>query len=241
VSDDLLSLSMPLSWDIETLGIDKKNDLITVISLYDPEANIERVLRFVDLNYDGNVVYCDDYKTTVATFIEYLDNAESLCGFNTMSFDLPFVQIQFNIPNETVQRWVLKTYDILEICRRGFGRTINLNSCLALNGVGDGGKTGTGLEAVRQALSGEWEKLEQYCADDARLTYELSTLPVIYCPENYQWRKSHNDRTHDASRVLMIHTDKFPALSFKFGPMAGYNAGKVEDDVLGKRAAFTQV
>ncbi|KAJ1466814.1 ribonuclease H-like domain-containing protein [Baffinella frigidus] len=211
---------MVLAFDIETLGVNKTRDLITVISLYDPVAGISRVLRFVDLNEACEVVYTDDYLDTVATLVEYLDNAEYLCGFNSVSFDIPFIQIQFKLSNDTVQNWVLKCHDVLEISRRGFGRTFNLNSCLALNGVGDG-KTGSGLEAVHQAQRGAFKELEQYCADDARLTYELSVKSVIYCCEGYQYRKSHGDRTHDPACVLMIHTDKFPELSFSHGPMPG--------------------
>ena len=210
---------MPLSWDIETLGINKKNDLITVIALYDPVANISRVLRFVDLNELAEVVYHDDFSKLVAEFIKYMDDAESLTGFNTMSFDIPFVQLQFGIPNETVQRWVLKTIDILEICRRGFQRTFNLNSCLALNGVGDGGKTGSGLEAVHQAKRGDWDDLEAYCLSDSVLTYELTMRPVVYCCEGYKWRKAHGERTHDPARILTINMKDAPMISFSYGPL----------------------
>jgi predicted PolB exonuclease-like 3'-5' exonuclease len=222
-----------ISWDIETLGLDKGTHKITVIGLWDPENDFKKVIRFVDMNEYGDIVYCDTFDTKVAEFTELMNNAETLCGFNTMSFDLPFVQAQFKIPNETVQRWVLKTYDLHDICRRGFQRTFNLNSCLALNGVGSG-KTGSGMEAVKQALSGDWVSLENYCQDDARLTYEVSMLPVIYCPEGYEWRNKHGGRTHDPEGVLTIFRDKFPTLSFGYGPMPGHK--KSEDAVLGKRA-----
>jgi hypothetical protein len=209
-----------LAFDIETLGVNKRKDLITVISLYDPSTSppIARVLRFVDLNEACDVVYCDDYLETVADLVKYLNDAEHLCAFNGVSFDIPFIQLQFNIPNATVQKWVLKTYDILETCRRGFGRTFNLNAALALNGVGSG-KTGSGLEAVHQAQQGRWDELCQYCLDDSRLTHELSSLPIVLCPEGYKWRKSHGDRTHDPANVFMISTEMFPALSFSYGPL----------------------
>ena len=225
---------MVLCFDIETLGINKQKDLITVIALYDPVAKISRVLRFVDLNEDGDVVYCDNYLDTVAELVEELDKAEYLCAFNGISFDIPFIQIQFNIPNEKVQAWVIKCRDILETCRRGFQRTFNLNMALALNGVGSG-KTGSGLEAVNQAKCGDFDALCSYCADDARLTYELSSLPVIYCPEGYKWRKSHAERTHDPDHVFMIHTTDFPKISFSYGKMPR-NAETSLDTGLGKHA-----
>jgi hypothetical protein len=213
---------MPLSFDCETLGCNKHKDLITVISLYDPVAGISKVLRFVELNEECDVVYADNFHETVAELVNYLDNAESLISFNGTGFDIPFIQIQFKIPNEQAQQWVMKNYDILEICRKGFSRTFNLNSCLALNSVGDG-KTGSGLEAVHQAQRGDWDALCSYCLDDSRLTYELSMLPVIYCCENYNWRKSHGDRTHDPDRVLKIHTTNFPELTFSYGPIPAFD------------------
>ncbi|KAJ1466311.1 hypothetical protein T484DRAFT_1756751 [Baffinella frigidus] len=227
---------MPLSWDLETLGLDPKKEKVTVCSLYDPVAKISRVLRFVDLSYECEVVYVDNVKEIIDELVQYLDAADYLISFNGVNFDSKFLQVQFKIPPETVQRWILKTFDILEICRRAFSRTFNLNSCLALNGVGDG-KTGSGMEAVHQARRGDWIGLERYCLDDSRLTYELSMKPVIFCCENYQWRKAHNDRTHDPARVLMIHTSEFPKLSFSYGPLPGYNADEADGSaVLGKRA-----
>jgi hypothetical protein len=217
---------MVLSFDCETTGVDKYKDLITVISLYDPVAGISKVLRFVELNEACDVVYADNFHETVAELVKYLDHAESLISFNGTGFDIPFIQIQFKISNEKAQQWVMKNYDILEICRKGFGRTFNLNSCLALNRVGDG-KTGSGLEAVHQAQRGDWDALCSYCLDDSRLTYELSMLPIICCCENYQWRKKHGDRTHDPARVLKIHTTNFPDLSFSYGPMPGFEGNAV--------------
>ena len=231
---------MPLSWDLETLGLNPTKDVVSVCSLYDPVANISRVLRFVDLNEDADVVYVDNVKELIAELVQYLDNAEYLISFNGVNFDAKFLQVQFKIPNDTIQRWTLKTYDVLEIVRRGFGRTFNLNSCLALNGVGDG-KTGSGMEAVLQAKRGDWAELEHYCLDDSRLTYELTMRSIMYCCEGYQWRKAHGDRTHDPARVLMIHTSEFPKLSFTYGPLLGYNADEAEGTGtdLGKRAALT--
>jgi hypothetical protein len=202
------------AFDIETLGVNKHKDLITVVAFYNPEANISKVLRFVDMDENGNIVYSDDYKETVKELIGLMDSAEMLCSFNGVSFDIPFIQIQFGIDNATVQAWVLKTYDVLELTRRGFKRTFNLNLALALNQVGSG-KTGSGMEAVNQARSGDWKSLESYCQDDARLTYELSFLKVVNCPEGYQWRKSHGDRSHDATNVFKIDTSSFPEISFR--------------------------
>jgi hypothetical protein len=207
-----------LAFDIETLGVNKHKDLITVCSLYDQEAGISKVLRFVDLNEDGEVCYIDEYRDVVDELIKYMNEADTLCAFNSLNFDIPFLQIQFDIPNDIVQGWVLKTFDILEVCRRGFNRTFNLNLCLALNNF-NVAKSGDGLAAVNQAKRGEWVELSSYCLDDSLLTYQLSTLDTINCPEGYNWRKKNGDKSHNESCVIKIDRSKFPKLSFRFEPL----------------------
>jgi hypothetical protein len=206
-----------LAWDIETTGIKKDSDLITVISLYDPDAGISKVLRFVDLNEDCDVCYIDEFYERVAEFEKIMDEAETLNAFNSQSFDIPFVQIQFKIPNDKIQRWVLKSFDILDICRKAHKRTFSLNLALEMNIAGFK-KSGTGMDAVHQARRGEWDELCSYCLDDSILTHKLSSLDTIMCPEGFHWRKNHGGRSHDPSRVLKIHRAEFPKISFSFGP-----------------------
>jgi hypothetical protein len=208
-----------LAFDIETMGVDKHQSKITVISLYDPAENISRVMRFVELNEYCDVVYCDDFQKKVDELVDVLNKAEFLCAFNGTSFDIPFIQIQFKIPNEIVQGWVLKCFDVLETCRRGFNRTFNLNLLLDLNKIGTG-KTGSGMEAVHQAERGDWKALESYCMDDSRLTWEVSSLPVIHCPESYMWRKNNQNRSHNPAKVFKIDRRCFPGISFYHGPLS---------------------
>ena len=207
-----------LAWDIETTGIKKETDLITVISLYDPEKDIAKVLRFVDLNEDGDVCYHDEFNQRVVEFIKFMDEAETLNAFNSCSFDLAFCQIQFKISNAIIQRWVLKSFDVLDICRKAFNRTFSLNLALELNIAGFQ-KSGSGMEAVYQAREGRWDELEAYCLDDSILTHKLSSLNTILCPEGYQYRKNHGDRSFDPAHVLKIHRSEYPTISFSFGPV----------------------
>ena len=147
-----------LAWDIETTGIKKDTDLITVISLYDPKAGISKVLRFVELNEDADICYIDELQERIDEFVNTMDQAETLTAFNSQSFDLPFVQLQFKLPNEIVQRWVMKSFDVLDICRKAFKRTFSLNLALEMNIAGFK-KSGTGMEAVWQARRAEWKEL----------------------------------------------------------------------------------
>ena len=155
-----------LCFDTETLGCYKETDLITVIFLWDPVAHISNILRFVELNEYNVVVYRDNYRETLKEHVKYLDDAEFLCAFNGTSFDILFIQTAFGIDNATVQAWVLKSFDVLETCRRAFSRKFHLNLLLALNNVGDG-TTGSKMEAVHQSCRGDWDALEKYCLDDS--------------------------------------------------------------------------
>ena len=205
-----------LAWDIETTGFDKTKELVTVVSFFDPDG-VQDVIRFVELNDQKKLVYKADHKKNVAKLVKYLEEADFLCAFNGTNFDLPFIQMQFGIPNEIVRGWVLKSWDVLETCRRGFKRTFSLNMLLEMNCVGEGGKTGDGLLAVKQAQQGKWDELEKYCMSDSMLTYEVSVLKTINCPEGFQWRKEHGGETHDPTNVFKINTTAFPKIKFSYG------------------------
>ena len=207
-----------LSFDIETLGLNEKRDLITVISLYDPSKNIERVLRFVDITVEeGCVRYKPDYRHMVEELVEILDKADHLCGFNAVSFDIPFIACQFKIPAKTANEWKEKTFDILKISRCHFNRTFSLNLLFSMNNVSSCGKTSDGLHAIKMAETGQWKKLEDYCLEDSRIIHEISSLKTIYCPEGGNWRRRNSGQTHDPSHVAQINTSLFPKLSFSFG------------------------
>ena len=94
------------AFDIETMGLDKEQSRITVISFYNPDG-IKEVLRFVEL-VNNKVVYKKDHMLEVAKMVKWMNEAEFLCAFNGTNFDIPFMQIQFGIPNDVVQGWVLK-------------------------------------------------------------------------------------------------------------------------------------
>jgi hypothetical protein len=208
-----------LAVDIETTGLNEKRHLITVISLYDDITNIGRVLRFVRLDVEeGRVRYTENYRDLVTELVVILDNAEHLCGFNAISFDIPFIACQFKIPYKTTTNWKNKTFDILNIARRHFNRTFSLGLLFKMNPVSSGGKTGTGLHAIEMAEKGQWEQLEAYCLADSCLIHEISSLKIIKCPEGGNWRRKNGGRIHDPLRVAQIDTSKFPELSFLVGP-----------------------
>lgn len=64
-----------LSFDIETEGLNKRKNRITVAAVYDPDKGIERCYNFIK----GT---SDEIHSEVCGFLEQLDKAEALCSFN---------------------------------------------------------------------------------------------------------------------------------------------------------------
>ena len=80
-----------------------------------------------------------------------LTAAESLCAFNGVRFDIPFLHAALKL-SETTAAWLLKTTDMLEAARLGlFGpaHTFGLNLLCQHNQVPV--KSGSGLQAIKFA------------------------------------------------------------------------------------------
>ncbi|KAJ1464645.1 hypothetical protein T484DRAFT_1757946 [Baffinella frigidus] len=170
------------------MGLDKRTCPITVAAVYDCEENVNIVFRFVevcDKSVHG-VKYVENVGDIIEEFLCMLDSAKVLTAYNGIQFDIPFIQQQFDVSEHRVREWVFKTYDILEFSRKVLQRTFPLNMLLQINGFDI--KSGDGLQAVRFAAAGQWLELESYCADDARLTWEVAQLKRILLPEGRDFR-----------------------------------------------------
>ena len=55
------------------------------------------------------------------------DNAFSLCAFNGVRFDIPFLVTAFSLDSARVSEWVFKTSDILEFSRLILSSTFSLD------------------------------------------------------------------------------------------------------------------
>lgn len=95
-----------------------------------------------------------------------LRNTDRLIGFAIHKFDLPVLQpyVHFDLRE-------VPTLDMFEDLTERLGHRISLAS-LAKATLG-AAKLGHGLEAVAWYRQGEWEKLEQYCTQDVRITRDL--------------------------------------------------------------------
>lgn len=157
-----------LAFDLETTGLEPLIDQITCAAVYDPVAGIERVFFFSR---------GDDPED----FMILLDRAERLCAFNGAAFDLPFIAAQLRPASSRVALWRLKLHDVYVACKWGIGVTFGLNALLELNGVP--GKTGDGNDAIALFRRGDWKRLGEYCLNDTRRTYQVSSLERIVLPK----------------------------------------------------------
>lgn len=162
-----------LAFDIETEGLDSRTCRITVACVYDPDREIQQAFNFV--SGDDK-----DFAAKRDAFLRCLDEAPSLCSFNGVRFDIPFIAKRFGVPARRQAQWVLKLFDPFEVCKLGLGGTCSLNKMLAANGHADGCcKTGTGLQAIEWARNREWQQLEEYCMADAVLTHRICTQALV--------------------------------------------------------------
>jgi len=171
-----------LAFDIETTGLDPKDCVVTVVCTQDFETGERRAYEF------GRMRAQEPQNESLLRkeLVDAFDAATSLCAFNGIRFDIPFIHTAFNLPEQTTAAWLLKTTDILEAARLGcFGpaHTFGLNLLCQHNNVAV--KSGSGLQAIKFAQEGQWDKLVSYCADDVRILCDLYRRRLLNNPRNY--------------------------------------------------------
>lgn len=154
-----------LAFDIETTGLDPATCEITCASVWGDGAKATFVFPTGDDPED---------------FMRRLDEADRLCCFNGVRFDIPFIQARWGVAAERVAAWRVKVHDVFEGCLLGLGVTFSLGALLTANGLAS--KTGSGAEAVELARAKRWDELAAYCLADARLTHTVSSLARIRLP-----------------------------------------------------------
>ena len=158
-------------------------------------SNSWSLIRYIygrSISHTYNFINTNDEKQIrerIEAFLRQLDDAPTLCCFNGVKFDIPFIAKRFDVPPSRVHGWMLKLFDIFEICRLVYGSTCSLNNLLSANGKEV--KSGSGLQAVEWARDGEWQLLEDYCMRDTVLTHEISSdhecvkLPLFSCAPSH--------------------------------------------------------
>jgi hypothetical protein len=160
-----------LAFDIETTGLDARACAVTAACVYGDGVASTYLFR----NEDPAADLLERER-----FMAELDAAPRLCAFNGVRFDVPFLHVAWGVPDARVEGWALKTFDVYEACKLALNSTFPLSRLLLLNGLES--KSGSGLEAIELARSGRWEALGDYCMQDTRLTYLVSTQARILLP-----------------------------------------------------------
>ena len=180
------SMTTMLAFDIETLGlnplVNHDNPLappVTAVSLYSTCPTKQKTFIFKSSTADPTADEAREEEMREEIFT-MLDEAPRLCAFNGIRFDIPYMKAAWNIPDERVEAWVLKTFDVFEACKIAINRTFPLKNLLAVNGMES--KSGTGLAAINLAKTFQWDALGDYCMQDTRLTFLVSTQRTVVLP-----------------------------------------------------------
>lgn len=144
---------------------------ISVLCTIDSETLQETTYNFMRADESGKAAL----RARVLTAFK---DAEILCAYNAVLFDIPFMQKQLDLPTDVVEEWLRKLCDPFHAIKTCFQTTCKLDKMLRLNGLEC--KSATGLQAIVMARNGDWDALVDYCMDDVRLTAQLCTLPTIY-------------------------------------------------------------
>jgi uncharacterized protein YprB with RNaseH-like and TPR domain len=171
----------PCALDIETTGINLE-DKITCVAIV--KKNMSWVWTFKD----------EVVKQNSREYIqEQLDSATVIYTYNGATFDIPFLQREFQYSNEVVGKWMLKLIDPLYAARAllGYEACPKLSDVLRLNGVQP--KTSSGREAIEMAKQGRWDDLANYCLNDTKITFEMLSNDKLYWTHNliYNPRSKH--------------------------------------------------
>jgi hypothetical protein len=151
-----------LAFDIETEGLEPATCAITVAAVYDGDTG--GLQHVHNLKRDGSAA--------AEALMQDLDRADRICAFNGVKFDIAFIVARLKPAPARYEAWILKLTDLFEVCRLVLSSTCSLNNLLLANSYTP--KTGSGLQAIEWAKQQEWELLESYCLDDARLTWQVS-------------------------------------------------------------------
>ena len=183
-----------LSVDIETMGLEHQHPM-TMVCLYDPEQKIQKAYPFVACldSTTFAVTNHDLFHTMCEDLVNMLDAADSICCYNGIEFDLPFIAAKCLVSDQKLAQWILKTVDVFFTVKYTIHRFYKLDRLLACNKFAC--KSGSGKQAIELAKSGDIQSLKSYCMMDAKLTWDLTQKEQVFLPHLVQgkplvWRKN---------------------------------------------------
>ena len=167
-----------LVFDIETTGLDARKHAVTVVSTQDFRSG-----RRVSYEFARTRVEAPERLAALAEeMVLAFEEASSLCAFNGVRFDLPFLKTAFSLDTATITRWVLKTSYILESSRLLHGTTFSLDLLCQTNSMAT--KISSGLQAIAMAAERRWDDLRAYCEDNVAILCRLYAQQRITHPRS---------------------------------------------------------
>jgi hypothetical protein len=168
-----------LAFDIETTGLKPGRDMITIVCTEDFKTGQQKAYEFGRLQAAGDV---DGYERAKSEMIEELTAATTLCAFNGLAFDIPFIAKTFQVDEDVVASWKRKLSDIFVYCKRMYMHTFSLNLLCEKNNVPV--KISSGLQAIEWAREQNWDALKEYCEADVAILNKLYTKRHLLNPRN---------------------------------------------------------
>jgi DEAD/DEAH box helicase domain-containing protein len=139
-------------------------------------VNDEGVLNLPDLK----ISFAGAYESTKGEYLSFWEKdlskleellrcADLVVGYNVWGFDYGVLSSYFS-----VDLWTFPTIDLMVAMKKVIGFRPKLDNLAKANF--SAGKIGKGADAIEYWQNGELEKLEKYCLEDVRLTYEVWKL-----------------------------------------------------------------
>ena len=163
-----------LCFDIETTGLDATKCKVTVVCTEDFVTGTRHCFEFAR--------YPDQHDELREELGVLLDEARSLCGFNAVRFDIPFLVTALKYSETRRVEWSVKTSDILEQSRHSFKSTFSLNLLCQSNDIPV--KISDGCQAIVMAREERWEELNDYCAMDVSILCDMYRKRLVRHPRN---------------------------------------------------------
>lgn len=168
-----------LAFDIETMGLKAGRDDITIVCTENFFTREKKAYEFGKLKAEMKI---EEYEALVVKLIDDLNDASSLCAFNGVNFDIPFIQKTFHVPDNMVTAWKAKMSDIFYFCKHNYMHTFGLNLLCEKNNVPM--KISTGTAAIDMARNQEWDALKAYCEMDVSILNNLYEKRYVLNPRN---------------------------------------------------------
>lgn len=187
-----------LCFDIETTGLDPDRCKVTVVCTEDFVSGVTRAYEFAQ--------YPEKFDCLREDLIAALEESPSLCAFNGIRFDIPFLAKYLKISNYQQMKWMTKTSDILEQSRLRFKKTFSLNLLCETNNIPI--KISDGKEAIKMAENKEWSKLRSYCAKDVSILCDIYRKQKITHPRTNKMidlKEWSRDKLYDEEPCFLHH------------------------------------